>query len=156
MVLLALAYAGPPQHGVEIHPAERDPETGRVAAGAAFRHMVMLTGIYADSPARGKLMYAVASWTAYFACAFCKLMGTMCDTVVRYLGYSKPAEVTKGHHNGCSFQMGVNDSSRMITHEQQMARAAVERVTYEAGEYTCNQSEQMCRAGYILCHTMYL
>jgi len=124
---------GPPQHGVDIHPAERDPQTGKVTAGAAFRHMVMLTGIYADSPARAKLMYAVASWTAYFACAFCKLMGTMCDTVVRYLGYSKPAEVTKGHHNGCSFQMGVNDSSRMITHEGQVSRAAVERVTYEAG-----------------------
>lgn len=96
--------------------------------------MVMLTGIYADSPARAKLMYAVASWTAFFACPFCKFMGTTCDNVVQYLGYSKPAEVTKGHYAGSSFQLGVNDSSRMLTHQQQVARAAVERVTFEAGE----------------------
>ena len=81
-------------------------------------------------------MYAVASWTAYFTCPFCKLMGTMCDTVVRYLGYSKPAEVSRGQHDGCCFQMGVNDSSRMFTHQQQVARAVVERVTYEAGKCT--------------------
>jgi len=121
------------QHGVDIQPAERDPETGKVIAGALFRHMVMLTGIYADSPARAKLMYAVASWTAFFACPFCKLMGTMCDNVVRYMGYAKPAVVTKGHYDGSSFQMGVNDSSRMLSHQQQVARAAVYRVTYEAG-----------------------
>lgn len=121
------------RHGVEVKAAETDPITGEVTLGVAFIHMVMLAGIYADSPARAKLMYTVASWTAFFVCPFCKLMGTVCDSVVRYLGYAKPAPVTKGHDAGSSFQMGVEDG-RMFTREpEQRVRAQAAEVLRVAG-----------------------
>jgi hypothetical protein len=102
--------------------------------GQQFHHMVMLAAVYADSPARAKLQYAVASWTAYFCCTFCYLMGTMCDGTVRYLGYAKPAPVTTGSHAGKSFQLGVRDSSRVVTSKEQLARTHTAHVRYVAGE----------------------
>lgn len=125
-------YAGQ-QPGVSVKPAVRDPETGKVTLGEAFQHLIMLAGVFADSPACAKLMYTVASWTAFFVCPFCKLMGTACDNVVRYLGYAKPSPVTKGPDQGASFQMGVNDGAWHVTSEDNKLRGLVEHVQYSAG-----------------------
>ena len=117
-----------------VTPAVRDDITKTLSWGQQFRHMVMLAAVYADSPARAKMQYAVGSWTAYFCCTFCNLMGTRCDGTVRYLGYAKPAPVTAGPNAGKSFQLGVRDSSRVVTHKEQLARTYAANVRYVAGE----------------------
>jgi hypothetical protein len=69
-------------------------------AGAAFLHFAVLGAVYADSPARAKLMYTVASWTAYLVCPFCIMVGTKVDDVVRYLGYARAVAINKGYGAG--------------------------------------------------------
>lgn len=109
--------------GVTVQPAlqERDQQ-GRLQRGAAFIHYVVLGAVYADSPARAKLMYTIASWTAYLTCPFCKLMGCMKNRVVRYTGYAQPAPTTQGLGSGTAYQMGKADG-RLMTDSEMKAQA---------------------------------
>jgi hypothetical protein len=100
--------------GVKVHPAERDPTTGKIRFGTLITHLIMLSGIYADSPARAKLMYTVASWTSYFTCPFCKLIGTSVEGVVRFLGYSEPVHVDRGPHKDNRYSMGAADEKNRL------------------------------------------
>lgn len=90
--------------------------------GPPFTHYAVLGGVYADSPARAKLMYTIASWIAYFACPFCKLVGTLVNKVVRYLGYAEPVATTQGVGRGKSYQMGRPDG-RLLTNREVTAQA---------------------------------
>lgn len=96
--------------------------SGRRVLGQVFKHFAVLGGVFADSPARAKLQYTQGSFLAYFGCAFCKLMGTMCGRVVRYLGYCRPVLTTAGAGQGNSFQMGRSDG-RLLKRVEQRAQA---------------------------------
>ena len=58
--------------------------------GVPFIHRIFLCGVYADSPARAKLMYTLANWLAYVVCPFCVLVATAVGSTRRYLGYCEP------------------------------------------------------------------
>jgi len=109
-------------HGITVTPAVRDA-SGNVTQGEPFHHYAVLGGVHADSPARCKLMYTIASFTAYLACAFCKLMGTKVGHVVRYLGYAAPVTTTAGVGLGKEYQMGVQDG-RVLSEAEMRAQAA--------------------------------
>lgn len=115
--------AGEVPAGIKVQPAthERD-ENGQVKKGEPFTHFAVLGAVYADSPARAKLMYTLASWTAYLACAFCKLTGTMKNKVVRFLGYAEPTPTMQGVGRGNSYQMGHADG-RLMTEREVKAQA---------------------------------
>ncbi|WIA19765.1 hypothetical protein OEZ85_005679 [Tetradesmus obliquus] len=127
-----VAADGAGGHGVYVTPAERDPNTSAILAGTAFLHFAVLGAVYADSPARAKLMYTVASWTAYLVCPFCIMVGTMVDDVVRYLGYAHAVAITKGYGAGktCSMTGGGDDRyvdefvNRVRAHAAEQYRAA--------------------------------
>lgn len=97
-------------------------EDGKLEKGPQFTHYAVLGAVYADSPARAKLQYALLSWTAYLTCPFCKLMGTMKNKVVRYLGYAEPVPTTQGVGKGKSFQMGRADG-RLLSDRETKAQA---------------------------------
>jgi hypothetical protein len=124
----------PCMQGVTVKPAHKDPVTGRVTFGAAITHLVMLSGVYADSPARAKLMYTVASWTSYFTCAFCSLIGSSVDAVVRFLGYAQPVQVDRGPDAGEQYQMGVQDAARWYKPQVIKLMAIRAQEIYEQGE----------------------
>lgn len=50
---------------------------GVLKAGEPFTHKVILAFIYADGPARSKLIQSMGSAGAYLACWFCWLAGTV-------------------------------------------------------------------------------
>ena len=50
--------------------------SGRVVKGDAFVHKGFLSGLYADAPARAKVLYTICSFIAYLACAYCRLTAT--------------------------------------------------------------------------------
>jgi hypothetical protein len=109
--------------GITVQPAldELDEHSKR-KVGAAFTHYAVLGGVYADSPARAKLMYTIASWIAYLACPFCKLVGTLTSGVVRYLGYASPVTTTQGVGKGQEFMMGRGDG-RLLSAKEAKAQA---------------------------------
>lgn len=107
-------------HGITVTPAIRDG-AGNVSKGKPFQHLAVLSGVHADSPARSKLMYSLGSWTAYFVCAFCKLVGTKAGKVVRYLGFAAPVLTTAGVGAGESIQMGAQ--GRLLTEAEMRAQA---------------------------------
>lgn len=113
--------------GLSVRPTlhTRD-EQGNLEKGEAFTHYAVLGGIYADSPARAKLMYTIGSWIAYLTCPFCKLTGTMVNKVVRYLGYAKPVPTTQGVGKGKSYQMGKPDGRLMTAKEMKVQAIAAE------------------------------
>lgn len=67
-------------------------------------------------------MYTIASWVAFLACAFCKLVGSKVDGVMRYLGYLLPVKTEVGAGAGQEFQMGRSDG-RLLTEKEQRAQA---------------------------------
>ncbi|WIA36729.1 hypothetical protein OEZ86_008001 [Tetradesmus obliquus] len=117
----AAGDAATPEHGIMVTPAVRD-SSGAIILGAAFLHFAVLGGIYADSPAAAALRYSIKSFTAYFSCAFCKLVGTMCDGTVRFCGYIKPVLTPAGAGQGRSYQMGAQDG-RLLSDLEQRAQA---------------------------------
>lgn len=123
--------------GARVWPAEKDHATGEVTSGAAVTHTVMLSGIYADSPARAKLMYTVASFISYFSCPFCRMIGTSVDSVVRFLGYHEPVRVDRGADEGKEYKMGVEDQQRWYTRLLLMFNATRAEQIYRTGEHVC-------------------
>jgi hypothetical protein len=123
MDLFSCFAAGEVSAGIKVQPSlhARD-EHGKLKKGEPFTHFAVLGAVYADSPARAKLMYTLSSWTAYLACAFCKLTGTMKNKVVRYLGYAEPVPTTQGVGRGKSYQMGQPDG-RLMTEREVKAQA---------------------------------
>lgn len=81
--------------GFEVTPGKETPH-GAVVAGSPFQHRGYISGIAADAPMAAKLAYTVASFTAYIACVYCKLVGTRVCGTTRYLGYREPARADKG------------------------------------------------------------
>ena len=114
------------EHGIMVTPALRD-SSGAIILGAAFLHFAVLGGVFADSPAAAALRYSIKSFTAYFSCAFCKLVGTMCDGAVRFCGYIKPVLTPAGAGQGRSYQMGAQDG-RLLSDLEQRAQAAAAAV----------------------------
>lgn len=113
-------------HGVRVTPAIKDPITSAILWGSAFIHFAVLGAVYADSPARAKLMYTLASWTAYLACPFCMLAGTKVDDVVRYLGFAAAVAVTRGMGAGKQLSMELSAAdNRLVPENLQRVRAAV-------------------------------
>lgn len=111
-------------HGITVTPLVRD-STGAVTEGEPFHHYAVLGGVHADSPARSKLMYTLGSFTAYLACAFCKLMGTKVGSVIRYLGYASPVLTTVGVGVGTEHHMAVEAGrERLLSVEEMKAQAA--------------------------------
>lgn len=113
--------------GVCVTPAVRGAD-GEVSTATPFTHYAVLGAVYADSPARSKLMYSLGSFTAYLACAYCKLTGTMVGRVVRYLGYAKSVATTMGVGAGKNYQMGGSAQAperreRLMTESEIKAQA---------------------------------
>ncbi len=54
--------------------------------GAELKHWVVLTGVYADGPARVKLMNC-ASMNACLGCMYCEINGCHAAGAVRFGGY---------------------------------------------------------------------
>lgn len=109
-----------------VHPAVQDQQTGAVTPmEQGFLLYAVLGGVYADSPARAKLMYTLASRSAYLACPFCLLSGSMVDGVVRYLGVAAAVQVVRGLGLGKSYSMAVNDSARLVSSDSERVRALV-------------------------------
>jgi hypothetical protein len=94
MLVLLLLGRG---HGVQVTPAQRTAE-GSIQYLQERTHFGLLSGIHADSPARSKLMYAVAAFVAYYSCPFCRLPGTVCNTVMRFLGYAAAVTLVIPQH----------------------------------------------------------
>ena len=79
--------------------------SGRVVKGDAFVHKGFLSGLYADAPARSKVLYMIGSFIAYLACAYCRLTATRKGGVNRYLGYTEPVTSCAGPGEGRAFDM---------------------------------------------------
>ena len=79
--------------------------SGRVVKGDAFVHKGFLSGLYADAPARAKVLYTICSFIAYLACAYCRLTATRKGGVNRYLGYTEPVTSCAGPGAGQAFDM---------------------------------------------------
>jgi hypothetical protein len=110
------------EHGIMVTPAVRD-SSGAITSGSPFLHFAVLAGVFADSPARAALMYTIKCFVAYFACPFCKLVGTMIGSTVRFCGYCQPVFTHAGVGQGKSYQMGAQDG-RLLSDLEQRAQAA--------------------------------
>lgn len=105
-----------------VTPAIRN-SSGAITIGIPFLHFAVLTGVYADSPARAALFYSIKCFVAYYACAFCKLVGTMISGTVRFCGFNQPVFTPAGVGQGKSYQMGAPDG-RLLSDAEQRAQAA--------------------------------
>lgn len=126
---------GPGQPGLHVTPhAEVE---GKVVARAAFLHNIILSGVYADSPARCKVGNFMGSASAYLACNWCWFSGTKVPSskATVFLGYSRPHQITVGFRQGLSAQIGVNDEARRITHAEHVARAAAAKADHNLAPY---------------------
>lgn len=62
--------------------------------------------------------------TMYAGCQYCWINGRKVGKeATLFRGYAQPILCVKGHLKGQLVQMGVNDESRHVTHEQQLQRA---------------------------------
>uniref|UniRef100_A0A383VYW7 Uncharacterized protein n=1 Tax=Tetradesmus obliquus TaxID=3088 RepID=A0A383VYW7_TETOB len=127
------AAAGAGDHGVYVTTAERDPNTSAIMAGSVFLHFAVLGAVYADSPARAKMMYTVASWVAYLVCPFCIMAGTKVDDVVRYLGYARAVAIDRGCGAGKTCSMDDGGDERYVSEFVNRVRAHVAEVYRAAG-----------------------
>ncbi len=104
-ILLSLSHAlnSPTPHtpptsttgtGILIKPSIKDAG-GNVTLGADFTHYVVVTGVYADAPARQKLVKSMGH-AAYLGCMFCCLTGELMHGTMRFLGYADPAPISRG------------------------------------------------------------
>ena len=120
-------------HVVYVTPAERDPNTSAIMAGSVFLHFAVLGAVYADLPARAKMMYTVASWVAYLVCPFCIMAGTKVDDVVRYLRYARAVAIDRGCGAGKTCSMDDGGDERYVSEFVNRMRAHVAEVYRAAG-----------------------
>lgn len=90
---------------------------------AAFTHHVVISGIYCDTQARGKVAMSMMSAAAILGCYFCWLCGIRQNDQTLFLGYSEPTIASRGIFNGKSLRIGQDDVKRMLTHDAHMQRA---------------------------------
>lgn len=84
----------------------------------------LLCAVYADAPARSKVLCAPGV-TAFLACVFCRMCGITFppETVVRWLGYLAAVLAREGPNKDQSFAMGsTNDGARRYTDAQMRER----------------------------------
>ena len=105
-----------------VAPTVRDHTTKELQRGSAFIHLVVLQGIYADSPARVKLLNC-ASMNAYMGSFYCWMTGQHLHGSMRWAGYHEPVTIERGARQGDLLQMGVHDQRLRITNEEQCLRA---------------------------------
>lgn len=109
--------------GVMVTPVTRAASSDgtRLMLGPSTKHFIIISGIFADTPARWKLWYSLASAIAYRACSFCRLCGTLVNKVVRFLGWAGPVTVTEGppEEIGQTYSM-ADDTGRHYTHDEMM------------------------------------
>lgn len=123
--------------GVTVTPVSREVNsdgTSQLKPGISRQHFIVISGIFADSPARWKLWYAVASALAYRACSFCRLCGTLVNKVVRFLGWAAPATVTEGppEEIGKTYSM-ADAAGRHFTHDEMMTESCTAGKTRHHG-----------------------
>ena len=116
-----------------MQPVVRNRVTKKLQWGSKFIHRVVLLGVYADSPARVKLLNS-ASLSTYLGCFYCWMTGTQLHGSMRWAGYSQAARVERGFKEGEQVQMGVNDHEFKIPSEVQHFRGRA----VEAGEITAD------------------
>ncbi len=114
LVLEDFVKYGPNGDGMTVSPV----------GGLPFQHVIFLSGVYCDSPARQKLACVLQGAGAYLMCMYCWLCGVK-ENNMRMLGYSQPVLCQFGKCKGMLLRMGVNDRARMIGHEEQVTRALV-------------------------------
>ena len=115
--------------GIEVTPVDASGNKE-----APMRHVVVLTGLYADTPARMKVANTVGSASAYLACQWCNFAGTKSsaseaeagDTgrAMLFRGYSKPAQVSAGPLAGTDVQIHHprNDHPQRVLTSAKMCR----------------------------------
>jgi len=109
-------------------------ENGRKTA--PFRHVIVLSGLYADTPARMKVANTMGSASAYLACQWCWLAGAKASAAdddaeeigkaMLFRGYAKPAPVRVGILAGTQVQIHharKDPARRLLTSQQMLARA---------------------------------
>ena len=106
----------------------------KVERGASFKHTILLSGVFGDSPATKKLAHWL-SHAAYLGCGYCLLRGRVPDggSGMYFGGYAadtsygafKPNEVKHyGAHSEYAVGMArCGDDVAALTHQQQCARA---------------------------------
>jgi len=103
----AFARLGPSGNGMKVTEHILRNNTGEVAQGRTFTHKVLLTGIYADTPANRKLSLAMGH-AATLGCLHCSLRGTHSNGM-RFLGYSERTDA--GTHACINSTVGLMLSS---------------------------------------------
>ncbi len=114
LVLEDFVTYGPDSGGLRVTPL----------GGSPFQHIIFLSGVYCDSPARQKLACVIQGASAYLMCMYCWLCGVK-DSNMRMLGYSTPVVCRYGKLRGQALQMGVRDRVRLLAHDEQVQRALV-------------------------------
>ncbi len=128
LILDELVSYGPGGDGLLVRPVVR--EGGQLREREAFVHRVFLSAVYCDSPARQKLAGVVQGASAYLMCMYCWMCGVKFNNM-RMLGYRGPVVCRYGKLKGQEVQMGVNERSRLIAHEEQVLRGMVAETTDE-------------------------
>lgn len=132
LILKELQQYGPGGPGLVVSPLSQGAD-GVLVRLPPVVHRVVLTTLYADSPARVKAGQFMKSAAAYLACQFCWFTGVKANTnmlgantnATLFLGYHQPVVASRGLLLGESLQVGVNDQHRLLTHSQQQARATL-------------------------------
>ena len=117
--------------GLEVTPVD---ESGRKLP--PMRHTIVLSGLYADTPARMKVANTLGSASAYLACQWCCFAGTKSSAAdsdaaetgkaMLFRGYAKPAHVKVGILAGTEVQLHhprKDPPRRLLTSIQMHARA---------------------------------
>jgi hypothetical protein len=113
-----------------------DPATKRVALCPPLTHKGFVSTLFADSPFRANLLYTVAGFVGYVACAFCKIRGVRKGPgergTMRYTGYAEPVLCTSGGVEQ-QFQLGHNDEQRLHSSSDLKHLAATAELARQAG-----------------------
>lgn len=96
-----------------MRPGQLGPD-GTLTFGAPFQLKGFIAGIYADAPARAKLLYFVASFTAVLACVWCRLTGVRKGSTTRYTAYAHEVRARQGPGLGRSYRMGDHDKGGLV------------------------------------------
>ncbi len=106
---------------------------------SAKAHYVILTGIYADTPARAKISKHVGSPMAYLPCQWCWLTQTREDaagSVLRFRGYSRNVVCVCGKRSGVELNMEAPyDPTRVLSANEQHERARAAESSLESEDH---------------------
>lgn len=155
LILTEMREYGPGGPGLVVSPVSREAD-GSLVRLPPTMHRVVLTTLYADTPARVKAGQFMKSASAYLACQFCWFAGEKANTNAQvdnnatlFLGYNQSVTASRGLLMGQALQIGVDDQARLLTNSQQRERARLvegikDEPDFDAGHYGC--------AGYSVFH----